>query len=77
MSAQLRVILYHNEQGIAVPPDAPHRDDSGNTYVIYRQTANSPAQKIEVTLGQAFVQGIEIHGINAGQVQISGEGEEE
>lgn len=77
MSAQLRVILYHNEQGIAVPPDALHRDDSGNTYVIYRQTANSPAQKIEVTPGQAFVQGIEIHGITAGQVQISGEGEEE
>ncbi|EPR6548550.1 efflux RND transporter periplasmic adaptor subunit [Yersinia enterocolitica] len=77
MSAQLMVVLYRNEQGIAVPPAALHRDDSGNTYVIYRQTANSPPQKVEVTPGQAFVQGIEIHGITSGQVNISGDGLQE
>ncbi|UKE85101.2 HlyD family secretion protein [Pectobacterium colocasium] len=70
MSARLAIIVYRNEQGIAVPAQAVRTDDNGRAYVIYRPTADAPSKKINVTLGKTVAQGVEIAGLEAGEVQI-------
>ncbi|MFP1767790.1 efflux RND transporter periplasmic adaptor subunit [Lonsdalea quercina] len=68
MSAKLAVVLYHNEHGIAVPPQALRIDDSGETYVLYRAAPNAETEKVIVTPGRAIAQGIEVQGLSAGYV---------
>ncbi|WP_116186231.1 efflux RND transporter periplasmic adaptor subunit [Pectobacterium aquaticum] len=70
MSARLAIIVYRNEHGIAVPAQALHTDENGHVYVIYRPTADTPPKKINVTLGKTVAQGVEISGLEAGEVQI-------
>ncbi|UYA62033.1 ABC transporter, RND-adapter-like protein [Pectobacterium sp. F1-1] len=70
MSARLAIIVYRNERGIAVPAQAVHTDEKGRAYVIYRPTADATPKKINVTLGRAVAQGIEIAGLEAGEVQL-------
>ncbi|MEQ9876423.1 HlyD family efflux transporter periplasmic adaptor subunit [Pectobacterium aroidearum] len=70
MSARLAIIVYRNEQGIAVPPQAVRTDENGRAYVIYRPTADASPKKINVTLGKTVAQGVEIAGMEAGEVQI-------
>ncbi|MEQ9890142.1 efflux RND transporter periplasmic adaptor subunit [Pectobacterium aroidearum] len=70
MSARLAIIVYRNEQGIAVPAQAVHTDENGRAYVIYRPTADASPKKINVTLGKTVGQGVEIAGLEAGEVQI-------
>ncbi|MBA0205793.1 efflux RND transporter periplasmic adaptor subunit [Pectobacterium aroidearum] len=70
MSARLAIIVYRNEQGIAVPAQAVRTDENGDAYVIYRPTADAPPKKINVTLGKTVAQGVEIAGLEAGEVQI-------
>lgn len=70
MSARLSVVSYRNPQGIAVPAQALHTDESGNTYIIFRPDSNSPPQQLIVTPGPAVPQGVEIHGARVGEVQI-------
>ncbi|MFJ5333207.1 HlyD family secretion protein [Pectobacterium versatile] len=70
MSARLAIIVYRNEHGIAVPAQAVHTDENGHAYVIYRSTAGTPSKKINVTLGKTVAQGVEISGLEAGEVQI-------
>lgn len=70
MSARLAIIVYRNEQGIAVPAQAVRTDESGRAYVIYRPTADASPKKINVTLGKTVAQGVEIAGLEAGEVQI-------
>lgn len=70
MSARLAIIVYRNEQGIAVPAQAVHTDEKGRAYVIYRPTADASPKKINVTQGRAVAQGIEINGVGAGEVLI-------
>ncbi|WP_350316058.1 HlyD family efflux transporter periplasmic adaptor subunit [Pectobacterium aroidearum] len=70
MSARLAIIVYRNEQGIAVPAQAVRTDENGDAYVIYRPTVDAPPKKINVTLGKTVAQGVEIAGLEAGEVQI-------
>ncbi|MEQ9947240.1 efflux RND transporter periplasmic adaptor subunit [Pectobacterium aroidearum] len=70
MSARLAIIVYRNEQGIAVPAQAVRTDENGRAYVIYRPTADASPKKINVTLGKTVAQGVEIAGLEAGEVQI-------
>ncbi|MEL0578998.1 HlyD family efflux transporter periplasmic adaptor subunit [Pectobacterium punjabense] len=70
MSARLAIIVYRNDQGIAVPAQAVHTDERGDTYVIYRPTADASPKKINVTLGKTVAQGVEIFGLEAGEVQL-------
>ncbi|QKH36733.1 HlyD family efflux transporter periplasmic adaptor subunit [Achromobacter pestifer] len=69
MSARLTVILYRNEQGIAVPPDALRIDADGASYVLYRATLDALPSKIVVKPGQAIAQGVEVQGLDVGYVQ--------
>ncbi|MFJ5335005.1 efflux RND transporter periplasmic adaptor subunit [Pectobacterium sp. CHL-2024] len=70
MSARLAIIVYRNEHGIAVPAQAVQTDEDGRAYVVYRPTADTPSKKINVTLGKTVAQGVEISGLEAGEVQI-------
>ncbi|MCU1798216.1 HlyD family efflux transporter periplasmic adaptor subunit [Pectobacterium polaris] len=70
MSARLAIIVYRNEQGIAVPAQAVHTDENGHAYVIYRPAADTPSKKINVTLGKTVAQGVEVSGLEAGEVKI-------
>ncbi|MEI7411526.1 efflux RND transporter periplasmic adaptor subunit [Pectobacterium aroidearum] len=70
MSARLAIIVYRNEQGIAVPAQAVRTDENGDAYVIYRPTADALPKKINVTLGKTVAQGVEIAGLKVGEVQI-------
>lgn len=70
MTAKLAVIIYRNEQGIAVPAEALRRDESGAPYVVYRATSESPLKEIKVTIGKAVLQGVEVRGLDAGEIQM-------
>lgn len=70
MSARLAIIVYRNEHGIAVPAQAVQTDENGRAYVVYRPTADKPSKKINVALGKTVAQGVEISGLEAGEVQI-------
>lgn len=70
MSARLAIIVYRNEHGIAVPAQAVQTDGNGRAYVVYRPTADKPSKKINVTLGNTVAQGVEVSGLEAGEVQI-------
>ncbi|MCA6927328.1 HlyD family efflux transporter periplasmic adaptor subunit [Pectobacterium carotovorum] len=70
MSARLAIIVYRNEHGIAVPAQAVQTDENGHAYVVYRPTADTPSKKINVTLGKTVAQGVEISGLEAGEVQV-------
>lgn len=71
MSARLSVVTYRNERGIAVPSEALRTDEAGNRYVVFRPDAASAPQRITVTPGLAVLQGVEITGLTAGEVEIS------
>ncbi|WP_192456255.1 HlyD family secretion protein [Musicola keenii] len=68
MTAQLAVMVYRNEQGFAVPENALHADETG-VWVNYRRDLHSPPQRINVTTGNAVVQGIEVFGLAQGYVE--------
>lgn len=71
MSARLAVMTWQDEHGIAIPAQAFHTDEkTGATYVIYRQTAGGPPRHVNVTPGHSVAQGVEIHGIDAGEVLL-------
>ncbi|WES90467.1 HlyD family efflux transporter periplasmic adaptor subunit [Dickeya fangzhongdai] len=70
MSARLSIIIYRNEQGIAVPARAVQTDENGHTYVTYRPSADAQTKNINVTLGKTVAQGVEIVGLEAGEVLI-------
>jgi len=70
MSARLAVILYRNEQGIVVPPQALMTESNGSIYVMFRATADAAPLKIPVVPGQAITQGIEVQGLQAGYVLV-------
>ena len=71
MSAQVSVITYRNEQGIAVPAHALHTDDKGNRYVIFCPDAKSVPQRHRVTPGLAVPQGVEVTGLPAGEIAVT------
>ncbi|MDR6712730.1 multidrug efflux pump subunit AcrA (membrane-fusion protein) [Pseudomonas hunanensis] len=70
MSAQVLVVVYRNEQGLAVPIEALRVGEQGERYVLYRAGADQPARRVEVGVGAAVIQGIEVQGLAAGYVLI-------
>lgn len=70
MSARLAVVLYSNEFGIAIPPEAVKTNEDGSSWILYRQTPDAPSSKKNIETGRAVVQGIEVKGINAGYVSV-------
>lgn len=70
MSARLAIILYSNEHGIAIPPQALNQDDNGAMWVNYRSEQGTTPQKKMVTTGISVVQGIEVTGLPAGYIEV-------
>jgi hypothetical protein len=71
MSARLAVITWQNEHGFAVPAQALHVDpQSGSRWVLWRASSSEIPRKVVVTTGQTVAQGVEIHGIDAGEVRV-------
>ncbi|CPR18859.1 Unknown, probable transporter [Brenneria goodwinii] len=71
MSAQVSVVTYRNEQGIAVPAGALHSDEAGNSYVFFRPDAAGTPQRLDVTPGLAVPQGVEVTGLPAGEIEVN------
>ncbi len=70
MSARLTITIFHLTNGLAVPPEALRRDNSGTAYVIYRKTEDAPSHKIVVKIGRAVPQGIEVSGLEEGYIEL-------
>ncbi|UFH50612.1 efflux RND transporter periplasmic adaptor subunit [Pseudomonas sp. KNUC1026] len=70
MSARLAIILYENDQGIVVPPEALEADDDGKTYVMYRASLEAAPVRQSVKPGRVVAQGVEIQGVRAGYVWV-------
>lgn len=70
MSARLTITIFHVANGLAVPPEALRRSNTGTTYVIYRHAENSPSHKVVVKAGRAVPQGIEVSGLEEGFVEL-------
>ncbi|MFJ2382346.1 efflux RND transporter periplasmic adaptor subunit [Pseudomonas protegens] len=71
MSARLTIITYRNDQAIVVPPAAIQRTADGMN-VEYRTSADQPAQRLPVSVGQSTAEGIEVFGLQPGQVRLPG-----
>lgn len=71
MSAQVVVILYQNERGMVVPPEALHIGETGGSYVWYRTNLNAPPERINVIVKESSLIGIEVGGLNQGLVRIN------
>ncbi|QZI67949.1 HlyD family efflux transporter periplasmic adaptor subunit [Pseudomonas protegens] len=69
MSARLTIITYRNDQAIVIPPAAIQRGADGMT-VDYRASADQPAQRLPVSVGQSTAEGIEVFGLQPGQVRL-------
>ncbi|WP_063801191.1 efflux RND transporter periplasmic adaptor subunit [Burkholderia ubonensis] len=67
MSARLSIVVYRNERAIVVPPTTIVTAD-GRSFVRYRSTANAPIEQRAVRIGHATPDGVEIFGIQAGEV---------
>lgn len=68
MRAQVTVVLYRNERGIALPAEALHGDEAGGRYVVFRAGENQAPTTIPVDVSESVVQGIEVEGLDAGYV---------
>lgn len=70
MSARLAVVLYRDEQGLAVPPSALRSDEHGVIYVLYRSTLGALPERIVVVPGTAVTEGVVVQGLAAGLVEV-------
>lgn len=70
MSARLVIVTYRSESGLALPAEALHRDDEGNTTVEFREEMNEAPQRLNVKPGRAVPQGVEVFGIGPGYVAV-------
>jgi hypothetical protein len=66
------VILYRDEQGIAVPPRALRRDESGATYVLHRATAQARPERVMVSARTTVAEGVVVQGLTPGLVEVPG-----
>lgn len=69
MSARLTIITYRNDQAIVVPPAAIQRAADGVS-VEYRAASDQPSQRVPVTVGQSTPEGVEVFGLQPGQVRL-------
>lgn len=71
MSARLTIITYRNDQAIVLPPTAIQHGADGLS-VEYRASADQPAKRLPVSVGQSTAQGVEVFGLPPGQVRLPG-----
>ncbi|RBJ85817.1 HlyD family efflux transporter periplasmic adaptor subunit [Pseudomonas sp. MWU12-2534b] len=71
MSARLTIITYRNDQAIVLPPAAIQREADGMS-VEYRASAEQPAKRLPVSVGQSTAEGVEVFGLQPGQVRLPG-----
>lgn len=71
MSAQLSIVTWRAE-GFALPAEALQCDEGGQTFVVWRRSVDAPPVKVAVKTGRAVPQGVEVSGIGAGLVELSG-----
>ena len=71
MSAQLSIVTYRAE-GFALPAEALQCDEGGSYFVVHRRSVDAPPAKLAVKTGHAVPQGVEVFGIEAGFVELSG-----
>ncbi|KAF0866530.1 efflux RND transporter periplasmic adaptor subunit [Pseudomonas sp. LD120] len=69
MSARLTIITYRNEQAIVLPAAAIQRRTDG-MHVEYRAAPDQPSQYLKVTVGQSTPEGVEVFGLQPGQVRL-------
>ncbi|MGC5698897.1 HlyD family efflux transporter periplasmic adaptor subunit [Pseudomonas sp. NFXW11] len=69
MSARLTIITYRNDQALVVPPSALQREAEGMS-VEYRQAPEQPAKRLPVSVGQSTPEGVEVFGLQPGQVRV-------
>ncbi|QQZ37157.1 HlyD family efflux transporter periplasmic adaptor subunit [Pseudomonas sp. SK2] len=70
MSAQLKVVVHRSERGIAVAPESLRVDESGRTYVVYREAEGQPERNVFVEIGATVAEGVEVQGLGAGDVRM-------
>lgn len=70
MSARLAITTYHQENGLAVPVEALHKDDQGRDSIIYRPALDTNPRQVPVTVGRAVPQGVEVFGLKPGYVEL-------
>lgn len=70
MSARLNIVTYRNDQAIVLPPGALQRAGERLT-VDYRPAPDQPARPVEVTAGHATLEGVEVFGLEPGQVRLA------
>lgn len=68
MSARLSVLTYENPNAVVLPADAIE-EASGKHFVLYRADQHARETRLEVTLGRATADGVEVFGMDAGFVR--------
>ncbi|MDY7561503.1 HlyD family efflux transporter periplasmic adaptor subunit [Pseudomonas sp. 10B1] len=68
MSARLSIITYQNPSAIVVPPDALS-EDNGQHFVNYRRTPEKQTRRVDVSIGQATSDGVEVFGLFPGFIR--------
>jgi multidrug efflux pump subunit AcrA (membrane-fusion protein) len=71
MSARLSIITYQNPNAIVVPPEAINEHD-GQHVVNYRRTLEKPARRVNVSVGKATSEGVEVFGLFPGFIRTDG-----
>ncbi len=72
MSARLSVITYQNPAAMVVP-FAAINEHEGQRFVSYRRSPERPAQRVDISLGQATSDGIEVFGLFPGLIRADSE----
>lgn len=70
MTVHLSVLLYRNEQGIAVPEQVLRSDAAGGQYVEFRANEQQAPRRVPVVVRGVVGQGVEVEGLQAGQVRV-------
>jgi multidrug efflux pump subunit AcrA (membrane-fusion protein) len=68
MSARLSIITYQNPAAMVVP-FAAISEHEGQQFVSYRRSPERPAQRVDVSLGQATSEGVEVFGLFPGFIR--------
>ncbi|MDF0730683.1 HlyD family efflux transporter periplasmic adaptor subunit [Pseudomonas entomophila] len=70
MSVQVTVSLEGDRQALVLPLEALRSDAQGGRYVVFRADGEQAARSVPVVVGQAVLQGVEVQGLEAGQVLL-------
>lgn len=70
MSAKVNIVIYRNEQGIVVPEAALTHDSNGQLIVNWRLDLKRQAVSRQVTVGETMPEGMEVHGLEEGFIEL-------